>query len=303
MAKIENKSSNKIHNEGKNLINSNKNENRDSSNNHTNVQNKNYFTDNKNKKEGLKKIVKESTSISERSPTIMTKSKDKNIISSKELKSEISNYNNILNNNDNNQKKENNLTSSFVFYKENKFISKFKIIYSSKQKYISIILLIYSLILFLLSIFDLITIIQKKRSNYFLNNLIIFILEMVCSGLIILFHVFYFFINIGNNYFIFLIMSFIILVFGLIYATIFVKKKVRLFEIIIYMIYNLFLVLINLMYLFMSYNLDKKNNKVQQNIEDIMNFSLRNEKISDFRGKNNSKENKNKPIALVEEDK
>ena len=98
-------------------------------------------------------------------------------------------------------------------------------------------------------------------------------------------------------------MSFIILVFGLIYATIFVKKKVRLFEIIIYMIYNLFLVLINLMYLFMSYNLDKKNNKVQQNIEDIMNFSLRNEKISDFRGKNNTKENKNKPIALVEEDK
>ena len=308
MAKMDNF---KIHNEGKNLINNNKNDNFDSSNYDNNPQ-KNYFIDNKDniKNDDLKKVNnKGSISISERSPTILTKSKEKNIISSKQLKSEINNYNNYNNNinkNTSTNKKENILTSSFVFYKENKCISKFKIIYSSKQKYISIILLIYSLILFLLSIFDLMNKIQQKRDNYLLSNLVIFIFEIICSSLIILFHIFYFFINIGNNYIVFLIMSIIIFVFSLLYIIIYVKKKVRLLEIILYMIYNLFLVLINLIYLFMSYNLDKENNKVQQNIEDIMNFSLRNEKSPDF-GKNSNKEknkdHKIKAIALVEEEK
>ena len=104
-------------------------------------------------------------------------------------------------------------------------------------------------------------------------------------------------------------MSIIILLFSLIYIFIYLQKKVRLIEVIIQMIYNLFMVLINLIDLFMSYNLDKENNKVQQNIEDIMNFSLRNEKLPDFKNKNSSKEknnddkNKIKAVALVEEDK
>ena len=65
------------------------------------------------------------------------------------------------------------------------------------------------------------------------------------------------------------------------------------------------MVLINLIDLFMSYNLDKENNKVQQNIEDIMNFSLRNEKSPDFTNKEKNKDDKNKikAVALVEEDK
>ena len=298
----------KIHNEGKNLINSNKNDNFDTSNNYdTNIQ-KNYFIENKNKNEDLKKINnKESISISERSPA---KSKGKNIISSQKLKQEINNYNNNNNLNNNTiNKKETVLASSFIFYKENKCISKLRIIYSSKQKkYISITLLIYSLILFLLSIFDLMTKIQKRKEKYLLSYLIIFIFEMICSCLIMLFHVFYYFINIGNNNIIYIIMSIIILLFSLLYIFIYLQKKVRLIEIIIQMIYNLFMVLINLIYLFMSYNLDKENNKVQQNIEDIMNFSLRNEKLPEFTNKNSIEKNKDdknkiKAVALVEEDK
>ena len=308
MNKIDNASNAKfkIPNEGKNLIKK-ESENFDSSNNYD-IQ-KNTYIDKKSKNDILKnKIKTPSLSISERSPAMPIKSKDKNnIISSKELKSELNNDNNMKIDKTKNIKKEPTLTSSFVYYKENKIISNFKKLYGLKQKYISIILLIYSLILFLISILDLMRKLQQKKQNFFLCNLIIFILEMVCSGLIILFHIIYYFINIGNNYIIFLIMSIIIIILTLIYAFIFVKQKVRLLEIILHMVYNLFLVTINLIYLFMSYNLVKENNKVQQNIEDIMNFSLRNEKIPDFDGKSPSKEknkeHKTKGVALVEEDK
>lgn len=307
MNKIDNASNTnfKIPNEGKNLIKK-ESENFDSSNNYD-IQ-KNNHIDKKSKNDVFKNMMKgQSLSISERSPSMPTKSNNKNnLISSKKLKSELNNDINIQND-PKNIKKESVLTSSFVFYKENKVISNFKKLYGLKQKYISIILLIYSLILFLISILDLMRKIQQKKQNYFLCNLIIFILEMVCSGLIILFHIIYYFINIGNNYIIFLIMSIIIIALTLIYAFIYVKKKIRLLEIILHMVYNLFLVMINLIYLFMSYNLVKENNKVQQNIEDIMNFSLRNERMPNFEGKNSSKEknkeHKTKGVALVEEDK
>ena len=51
----------------------------------------------------------------------------------------------------------------------------------------------------------------------------------------------------------------------------------------------------------MSYFLTRKQFKVQQNIEDIMNFSIRNEKIED-NSPENKKERKKKAIELVEEE-
>lgn len=282
-------------NEGKNLINENPNDNFDSSTN--------KYENKYQKKQPFKKMNERSSTSSKRS--LKSSSKEKNIKSSKGLKSELNNYNNNLNNNLTQNKKENILTSSFAFYKENIFLSVFKKLYSgAKQKYISIVLLGYSFILFLLSITDLMKKIQKNKKNSFLlNNLIIFILEMICSCLIICFHLFYYFINIGNNYIIFLIMSITILIFSLLYIGIYLLKKNRLFEIILFVIYNLLLVVINLIYLFLSYHLVKQNNKMQQNIEDIMNFSLRNEKIPDFSEKEGNKDNKKKAVALVEEEK
>ena len=214
----------KVPNEGKNLINKMENDNFDLSNNYDSNNHNNFLNEKSNKKESSYKTNKPNTmSVSERSPSISTKSKGKNmIISSQELKSEKNNLNSDLTKK---KKKDVTLTSSFVFYKENKFISNFKKLYSLKQKYISIILLIYSILLFLISIFDLIRNIQKKLHNFLLCNSIIFVLEMVCSGLIILFHIIYYFINIGNNYITFLIMSIIILLFSLIYIFIFTKKK------------------------------------------------------------------------------
>jgi len=286
----------KIPYKGKNLINKNQNENIDSSNNYE-LQ-KNYYKEDSSRNKDIKN-KNQNIALSERSPVFQTKTKEKNIMSSVELKPKV----NDNNNNIKNHKKQSAITSSIVFYKENKCISILKKLYSSRQKYISILLLICSVLLFLLSFFDLNKQIQNKEGNYLLCNLIIFIFEMVCSGLIFLFHIIYYFINITNNYYlIFLIMSIIILIFSSIYINTYIKKKVTLIEVILYMIYNLLLVLINFIYLFMSYNLVKKNNKVQQNIEDIINFSLRNEKIAGNANKEKKKENKIKAVALVEEE-
>ena len=299
MARIEMDSNqkSKIANEGRNLIN-NQNEIIDTSNNYELQKNKSIDKDNKNK--GLQAIKKlQGQTFSERSPAFGEKGKEIIIASNNDLRSQINSDNN---NNQKKPKRQSILSSSINFYRENILKSSLKKIYGSRQKYISIILLIYSSILFLLSFFDLLRQIQNKEGNFLLCNLILFILEMICSGLIVLFHSIYYFININNNtYIIFLIMSIIIIIFSLIYIHIYIKKKVRLLEIILYMMYNLSLVIINFIYLFMSYSLSKKKNKVQQNIEDIMNFSLRNEKIDNDRTKDKNKENK-KVMALVEED-
>jgi hypothetical protein len=299
MARIEMDSNqkSKIANEGRNLIN-NQNEIIDTSNNYELQKNKSIDKDNKNK--GLQAIKKlQSQTFSERSPSFGEKGKEIIIASNNDLRSQINSDNN---NSQKKPKRQSILSSSINFYRENILKSSLKKIYGSRQKYISIILLIYSSILFLLSFFDLLRQIQNKEGNFLLCNLILFILEMICSGLIVLFHSIYYFININNNtYIIFLIMSIIIIIFSLIYIHIYIKKKVRLIEIILYMMYNLSLVIINFIYLFMSYSLSKKKNKVQQNIEDIMNFSLRNEKIDNDRSKDKNKENK-KVMALVEED-
>ena len=309
MKKIDNASNTnfKLKNEGKNLISSNQIENIDSSNNYERNFQGNFLDKNNKKELPQKKIIKKFSGItsSERNPALV-KIKDKNIISSKELKSEI-NINNFNNVKPDINRKDSILSSSLIFT-ENKFISKFKKIYSSKQKYISIILLIYSIFLFAISIFDLFQKIQDKNNNYLLINLIIFILEMVCSGLIFLFHIIYYFLNIGNktNKTIFLIMSIIILVFSLLYIRTYVIKNVRFFEIIINVVNNLLLVIINIIYLFMIYYIDKKNNKFQRNIDDIINISLRNEKMPNYKEKNvekDKKENKIKAVALVEEEK
>ena len=131
MAKIENVSNSnfRIHNEGKNLINKIPNDNFDSSNNYNDKTKNmtNFHINDKNFGYGIN-------------------IKDKNVLSNIELKSELKKINNNRNFTKTIQNK-NALSSSFVYYKENKCVSTFKKIYGAKQQYISIFLLIYSFIL------------------------------------------------------------------------------------------------------------------------------------------------------------
>ena len=257
---------------------------------------KKFFIEDNNINERVNDTKSISVSVNERIPSLSQKAKGKKGIAfNNQLNSDFNQENNMEINN-NNKKKENMSSSSLPFYKENRI----KILYKSKQKYISIILLVSSLILFFLSIFDLMRNFHNKK-EYLLCNSIIFSFEMICSGLIILFHIIYYFVNLNNNYIFFLIMSIIILIFNLIYVRTYIKKNVTLLEIILFLIFNLLLVIINLAYLFMTYYLNKVNTKMQQNIEDIMNFTMKNEKIghNDFGEK--KKENKIKGMQLVEE--
>jgi len=296
MAKIENFSSSniKMPQEGKNLINKNQSGNFEYLNNEAN-QYKDFFKDKNNKSHDVPTIVNKFY-MNDKNKNMQKKSKENIIVSSNDLKSEL----NKINNNKN--KKENNLTTStFMYYKENIFFSKLKSIYRTKQKYISITLLLFGVSLFLLSIFDLLKIIQNRKGDYLLCNLIVFVLEMVCTGLIIIFHMIYYFINKADNYIIFVIMSITIFIFSLIYVSIYIRRKIGLIEIILYMIYNLLLALINFIYMFMNNSLIKRKNKDQQNIEDIMNFTINNEKADNSKGKKLEKDKKIKGVALVEE--
>ena len=288
----------KIPNEGKNLINNNR-DNQDLSNNYeTNVA-KNLF---KNENKGQNKFVKETNL------TMQPRIKDKNGIISKEVLSpEIDNdndndmnMNENIENNNTKKKKDKALTSSLFFYKENKIFTKFRRLYKKIQIYISISLAIFSSILFVISMLDFMKKIKNKK-DFLLCNSFIFILEILCSILNIIFHIIYYSFNISNNNLIFVIISCAIFVFGLIYTHTYIKQKVDLLEILFYVGYNFSMILINLIYLFMSYFLTRKQFKVQQNIEDIMNFTIRNEKNDDNLNENKN-ERKHKGIELVEEE-
>ena len=280
-------------NEGKNLINNNLKDNQDFSNNFESSVPKNFFISNKSSQN---KFIKETNL------TMQPRLKGKEEIISKDIINPENEMDSNINENIENspKKKENKLTSSLFFYKESKIFTKFRRIYKKMQVYISICLLFLSAILFAISLIDLMAQ-MKKKDNFFLCKLFIFICEIFCSIMNIIFHIIYYSFNVSSNNLIFIILSCLIFVFSLIYTHTYIKQKVGLLQMLFHVGYNFSMVLINLIYLFMSYFLTRKQFKVQQNIEDIMNFSIRNEKIEDNIPENKN-ERKNKGIELVEEE-
>ena len=294
MAKNNNSISNfKIPNEGKNLINNNQIFNQDNSNNfESNIQREFFINGNKSSQN---KFIKETNL------TMQPRANKNGIISKRILNPENEIDINMRENiEDNTKKKDKTLSASIFFYKESIILTKFRRIYKKLQIYISIFLSIFSAILFIVSIFDFMKRIKNKE-DFILYNLFIFICEILCSILNIIFHIIYYSFNVSSNNLIFIIISCLIFVFSSIYTYYYIKQKVELLEILFYVALNFCMILINLIYLFMSYFLTRKQFKVQQNIEDIMNFSIRNEKIED-NSPENKKERKKKGIELVEEE-
>ena len=269
MAKNATNSKFKKVNEGINLINNNLRDNQDLSNNFESSVPKNFFISNKSSQN---KFIKETNL------TMQPRLKGKEEIISKDIINPENDIDSNVNENLENspKKKENKLTSSLFFYKESKIFTNFRRIYKKIQVYISICLLFLSSILFALSLFDLMAQ-MKNKEKFFL-----------CS------------FNSSSNNLIFIILSCLIFVLSLIYTHTYIKQKVDLLQMLFHVGYNFCMVVINLIYLFMSYFLTRKQFKVQQNIEDIMNFS-RNEKIEDNIHENKN-ERKNKGIELVEEE-
>jgi len=297
MAKNNNSTSNiKIQNEGKNLINNNLRDNQDISNNYeSNVARNLFANDNKSPH----KFIKEANL------TMQPRMKDKNGIISREILNpendvDINNNDNIDHNNSNKKKEKTKLPLSLFYYKENKIFTKFRRIYKKIQIYISIFLAIFSSILFIISMLDFMKKMKNKK-KFLLCNSFIFIFEILCAILNIIFHITYYSFNVSNNNLIFIVISCIIFAFGLIYTHTYLKQKVDIINIVFYVGYNFSMILINLIYLFKSYSLTREQFKVQQNIEDIMNFTMKNDK-NDDNLQENKVENKNKGIELVEEE-
>ena len=294
MAKVNISSSNfKIPNEGKNLINNNNKENQDLSSNFEPNVPRDYF---------IKNNASQNKFIKETNLTMQPRLKDKNGIISKEILNRENDLDiNMNENNDGNIKKsEKKLSSSIFLYKESKIFTKFRRIYKKLQIYIAIFLSFFSAILFSISIFDL-TKKMKNKKNFFLLNSFIFLCEIFCAILNIIFHIIYYSFNIKSINLIFIIISSLIFVFSMIYVHTYIQQKVDLLKILFHVTYNFCMLLINLIYLFMIYFLTRQKFKDQQNIEDIMNFTIRNEKIEDNLPRS-KKERKNKGIELVDEE-
>ena len=141
---------------------------------------------------------------------------------------------------------------------------------------------------------------MKNKVDFLLCKLFIFIFEILGAIMNIIFHIIYYSFNISSTNLIYIILSCLIFALSLLYIDTFIKQKVDLIAIMFFVGLNFSMFVINLIYLFMSYFLTRKKFKVQQNIEDIMNFS-RNEKIEENLPENKN-ERKNKGIGLVEEE-
>ena len=283
----------KIPNEGKNLINNNAQENVDTSNNYNSIQKNLFLGSNKSQNKFMK----------ETNLTMQPRIKNKNEIMSKEKLNQDNDIDiNINENMDNNKpkKKENKLTSSIFFYKESKIFTIFRRLYKKWQLYIAIFLSVISTILFIISIFDLFNK-MKKKDNYYLCKSYIYYGEIISSILIIVFYIIYYSFNTSHNNLIYIILCVLIFLFSAIYTHTYIKQKVDIIKVLFHTAYNFSLFLINLIYLFMSYFINRKKFKEQQNIEDIMNFTIRNEKIEDNLA-DRKKDRKNKGIELVEEE-
>ena len=281
---------NKIQNEGKNLINNNQHENIDSSNNYSSIQKNLFISSDKNQNK-----------LKETNLTMQPKLKTKNELISKDVLNQENDLDINMNENIEPKKKDNKLRSSFLFYTESKLFTIFRRLYKKWQLFISIFLSAVSAIFFVISILDLFNKMKNKDNDYYLCKSFIYYGEIICSILVIAFYIIYYSFNISHNNIIFIILSVLIFLLSLVYTHTYIKQKVDSFQIFCYVAYNFMLILINAIYLLMSYFINRKKFKEQQNIEDIMNFTIRNEKIEDNL-KDRKKDRKNKGIELVDEE-
>lgn len=281
---------NKIQNEGKNLINNNQHENIDSSNNYSSIQKNLFISSDKNQNK-----------LKETNLTMQPKLKTKNEPISKDVLNQENDLDINMNENIEPKKKDNKLRSSFLFYTESKLFTIFRRLYKKWQLFISIFLSAVSSLFLVISILDLFNKMKNKDNDYYLCKSFIYYGEIICSILVIAFYIIYYSFNISHNNIIFIILSVLIFLLSLVYTHTYIKQKVDSFQIFCYVAYNFMLILINAIYLLMSYFINRKKFKEQQNIEDIMNFTIRNEKIEDNL-KDRKKDRKNKGIELVDEE-
>ena len=171
---------------------------------------------------------------------------------------------------------------------------------------ISLCMLLYSILLLMFSILDLIKIMKSKsNNNYFMNNILFFILDVVNISIILIYHMMNYFLKPKEAHNIILLLVILLFIFLLMRCMQYAKKNDGMFAIIIYLCQNFFANLVNGLTLFFFFIDSKKRKNAMHGIEEIINFTELNANA------NSKKENglqldidnnKVKPAALVEEE-
>lgn len=171
---------------------------------------------------------------------------------------------------------------------------------------ISLCMLLYSILLLMFSILDLIKIMKSKtNNNYYMNNIVFFVLDVVNISIILIYHMMNYFLKPKEVHNITLLLVILLFIFSLMRCMQYAKKNEGITAVIIYLCQNFFANLVNGLTLFFFFIDSKKRKNAMHGIEEIINFTELN--ANAHSKKENGLQldidnNKVKPAALVEEE-
>lgn len=227
----------------------------------------------------------------------------------------------VIGNNESSQNsknmKENNDLITFDINENDFFHVKLKRYFSNKLKKIIVqIFLGLSLFLFIMSITDLVNKIKNnkkiknennntnKNFSCLMKNPFAYVFELLLIIIVIcFFSINHFIFLIESSHIIIIVLILFIFILGIVNFSLIFSNNINLFAIINNFILNLLLVSVNTIFLLISMFDKQKKKNMLHNIDEIMNFSLRNEKIKNEKmPKENNKIFSIKPMMELVED-
>ena len=171
---------------------------------------------------------------------------------------------------------------------------------------ISLCMLLYSILLLMFSILDLIKIMRSRtNNNYYMNNILFFVLDVVNISIILIYHMMNYFLKPKEAHNIILLLIILLFIFSLMRCIQYVKKNDGMPAIIIYFCQNFFTNLVNGLTLFFFFIDSKKRKNAMHGIEEIINFTELNANANSKKDNGlqlDIDNNKVKPATLVEEE-
>ena len=172
---------------------------------------------------------------------------------------------------------------------------------------ITIIMVLYSILLFLFGLFDFIKKIQNKtKNNYFMNTMLFLIFDIINITSILIYHIMNYFLKTKSSHNFIILFICILVIVSIIRCLNYVKKSVNIFAILINLCQNIFAILINGLTLYFFFIDAKKRKSDMNGIQEIINFSEMNANIKTKKEDGLQLDivgmSKEKPKSLVEEE-
>jgi hypothetical protein len=173
--------------------------------------------------------------------------------------------------------------------------------------FITIIMLLYSILLLAFSILDFIKKIKNKaKCNYFMNNILFLAFDIINITSIIIYHMMNYFLKPKLSHNILLLLICLLVIISIIRCLNYAKKNENMFALIINICQNCFTNLINGLTLYFFFVDAKRRKKDMHGIEEIINFTELNANVKTKKEEGLQLDiissTKVKPTALVEEE-